>query len=127
MAVVSLTRTRPSYDSARHMGAEQIRMAKVEAKRLPLGWFKAETFRNVDDVAGIAYHGLFLRQIDGARMGNFLISKAGNGLEVDYLEGGEWANNSETLGTFGTIADAVGAIETLIRSTLSGWGLQLAA
>ena len=127
MAVVAFTRNRSSYDSARHMGAEEIRMARAEAKRLPSGWFKSEVFKNVDEVAGFAQHGLFLRQIDGPSLGNFLIAKAGDGFEVNYLEGGDWSNKSETLGSFETIADAVDAIMTLIRSTLSGWGLQLAA
>ena len=116
MAVVAFIRNRSSYDSTRHMGAEQIRMARAEAKRLPSGWFKSEVFKNVDEVAGFAQHGIFLRR-----------AMAGDCVDGTYLEGGDWSNKSETLGSFETIADAMDAIVTLIRTTLSGWGLQLAA
>ena len=52
-----------SFHRTRHLNAEQLAIGRLEARRLPRGWFSPRRIENEDSVAGFVEHHLLLEQV----------------------------------------------------------------
>lgn len=125
---------RLSFHRTRHLNAEQLAIGRLEARRLPRGWFSPRRIENEDSVAGFVEHHLLLEQVRGPVIGDFLLCRCGPKFHVTFWEAPVFegvvfgsSSNEHSLGTAGTVAEAIDMIQRMIAERISSWGLQLAA
>ena len=118
----------------RHLNMEQLCIGRLEARRLPKGWFSPRRLENEDSVAGFVEHHLLLEQVRGPVLGDFVLCRSGSKFHVTFLEASGFdgtalalSRSEHPIATVETIAEAIDAILRHINSRIAGWGLQFAA